>query len=376
MSDLPQSIVSVLNDYPALQKLLPHPVQLAEPMLLDSITGAIAKAYGKLQHDDFYQIVFKNGSSQDLLALKNGELAGFLTTTCVRKGRFSDVAGLKKVNDPISMPLLHSMLNVMIYRSLKSELSYISHIVTDIRNDQILARQAIFERINEVIIDCYHSIPDAALDETLRGIQLTRIIKNSDDCFELYVQFREELKKLLEKVPNCNQLYFPQGTYQDNSGYWNNFNINNFFISEILNHPVFSLFERMAATKVCELLLNENYSETNHLRIRRQLEKVASEIRKLLNTIFSKLNSAAEKIREEADDLSITQHEAKNRIEALNRQEKGTVLLSGLLDEKLEAKLKGLDLIKKISAQGEWNVFVVNGVLLVNNDSAGDNLDS
>ncbi|WP_458376622.1 hypothetical protein [Pseudomonas pergaminensis] len=369
MNDLPQSVISIFNDHPELQKIIPHPVQLTDHALLDSVTTALSKVYGKLQHDDFYQVVFKNGSSQDLLALKNGELAGFLTTTCVNKGKFSDVAGLKKVNDALSMPLLHSMLNVMIYRSLKAELSYISHIVTDIRNDQILTRQAIFERINEVIIDCYHSIPDAALDETLRGIQLTRIIKNSDDCFELYVQQREELKTLTKQVPQCHELYYPAGSYQDGQGYYSQFNIEDFFKSKVLNHSVFSLFERMTATKVCELLLSENYSENNYTRIRRQLVKIAGEIRECLIPTISKLDSASDKMQRESADQHITRHEENIRIEALKRQQQGAELLRGLLEEKLEGKLRGLELLKQSSAKGEWSVFLLNGVLLVNNES-------
>lgn len=369
MSELPQVVTAAFDNNPALYHILPNPVQLTDSVLIESVNSALVQAYGKLQQDDFYQVIFKNGSSKNLLTIKNGELAGFLTTTCVRKGKFSDVAGLEKVNDTLNLPILHSLINVMIYRSLRAELSYIAHIVTDIRNDQIVARQAVFERITDAIIDCYQCIPEAALDETLRSIQLTRIIKNSDDCFELYVQQREELKILLKKIPNCREVFYPAGTYQIDYT-TESFDISSFFRSEIFTHPVFSLFERLTATKVCELLLSENYSEHNHLRLRRQLSKVANEIRNCLSEIFSKLDSATTRLENEANNPDISRREATELSEPLNRHKEGVTTLKNLLDEKLEQKLKGLDLLKQVAAKEEWSVYILNGALLVNDDSA------
>lgn len=368
MNDLPEIVRVAFDNNHELYKLLPKPIQLTDSLLIASVTDALFKQYGDLQQGDLYQVVFKNGSSKDLLAIKNGELAGFLTTTCVRKGKFSDVAGLEKVNDTLNLPILHSLLNIMIYRSLKTELSYIAHIVTDIRNDQIVARQAVFERITEAIIDCYQCIPDAALDETLRGIQLTRIIKNSDDCFELYIHQREEFKDLLRKIPNWREIFYPSGNYQTNN-HNGQFDIDRFIRYEIITHPVFSLFERLTAGKVCELLLSENYSEHNHLRLRRQLTKVADELRGCLAELFEKLDSATSRTEREANDLNITRREADEKNNMLDKHLQGVSGFKDLLIERLEGKIRSLDLLVKVAAKKEWSVYVLNGALIVNDDS-------
>lgn len=83
------------------------------------------------------------------MTMQSGELSGLFTTTCVEKGKFSDVAGLQRINEPVNVSIFPSLLNIAIYRSLKNELSYISKIITDIRNDQIASEQARFERVTE-----------------------------------------------------------------------------------------------------------------------------------------------------------------------------------------------------------------------------------
>lgn len=369
MSSLPESITSIFSNHPELQKILPHPVQLTDHFLIQSVSNALIETYGKIQNEDFYQVIFKNGSSRVLQTIKNGELEGLLTTSCIRKGKYSDVAGLEKVNDRLSIPFLHGMLNVMIYRSLRAELSYITDIATSIRNHQINAQQAIFERISEVITDCYHCIPDIALDETLRGIQLTRIIKNSDDCFEIFAQQRDNLKQIFNVIPNSYELFYPSTVWDANTPNQRFFNIEDFLKNQALNHPVFSVFERLAAAKLCELLLSENYSDHNYNRLLRQLTNAATQIRDCFCSTITKLDLASERLKREANSLDLNGHQILELTEKSRTHHQGIDSLKALLSEKLEGKIKGLEILKRLSSQGEWSVYMVNGVLLVNSDS-------
>ncbi|MDR8459812.1 hypothetical protein FPK42_25090, partial [Acinetobacter baumannii] len=69
------------------------------------------------------------------------------------------------------------------------------------RNHQIIEEQARFERISETIVDSFRSIPDISLDRSMRDVYLTRIVKNNDDCFELYASQRIQFAKLLQSEP-------------------------------------------------------------------------------------------------------------------------------------------------------------------------------
>jgi hypothetical protein len=46
------------------------------------------------QPDDLYRIVFKKGSSRELMTMQSGELSGLFTTTCVEKGTRSTAQDL------------------------------------------------------------------------------------------------------------------------------------------------------------------------------------------------------------------------------------------------------------------------------------------
>ncbi|HHT3498618.1 TPA: hypothetical protein ACTYW4_005508, partial [Klebsiella pneumoniae] len=92
---------------------------------------------------------------RDLMAINSGELKGLLTTTCIEKGKISDVAGLEKIEIDNKNELMPTLLGISLYSSIQASLSYISQLFTDIRNHQIIEEQARFERISETIVDSF-----------------------------------------------------------------------------------------------------------------------------------------------------------------------------------------------------------------------------
>ena len=92
------------------------------------------------EKDDIYKVVFKKDSSRDLMAINSGELKGLLTTTCIEKGKISDVAGLEKIEIDNKNELMPTLLGISLYSSIQASLSYISQLFTDIRNHQIIER--------------------------------------------------------------------------------------------------------------------------------------------------------------------------------------------------------------------------------------------
>lgn len=208
MNKLTNEITILFENNPELKRLIPNPLLINDSGFLASITQQFDRGLGGVRPDDFYRITFKKDSSRDLMTIQSGELIGLQTTTCVEKGKISDIAGLQKVSDPIDNSILPSLLTVAIFRSIRNELSYISHIATETRNHQIQADQARFERITEVIVDCFDCIPMVSVDGGLRDIHLARVIRSNDDCYELYISQKSSFQEDLKKWPNGYVAYY------------------------------------------------------------------------------------------------------------------------------------------------------------------------
>ncbi|MFS4715079.1 hypothetical protein ACL65Z_27420, partial [Klebsiella pneumoniae] len=201
MSDLPKNIQVIFDNNPMLKELIPNPVLASGSSFIVAFNDKLALSTKNSEKDDIYKVVFKKDSSRDLMAINSGELKGLLTTTCIEKGKISDVAGLEKIEIDNKNELMPTLLGISLYSSIQASLSYISQLFTDIRNHQIIEEQARFERISETIVDSFRSIPDISLDRSMRDVYLTRIVKNNDDCFELYASQRIQFAKLLQSEP-------------------------------------------------------------------------------------------------------------------------------------------------------------------------------
>ncbi|ENO1826901.1 hypothetical protein BBM40_19940 [Vibrio parahaemolyticus] len=183
MLDLPKSIQVLFSNNPKLAELVPNPIVVANTSFISAFSNQLCRQTSSSNNDEFYRIVFKKGSSRELMTINNGELKGLLTSTCIEKGKISDVAGLEQVDIGNEHEAMPALLGISLYSSIKASLSYISQLSADIRNHQIIEEQAKFERVSETISDSFRSIPDISVDKAMRSVYLSRIVKNNEVCF-------------------------------------------------------------------------------------------------------------------------------------------------------------------------------------------------
>ena len=277
MSGLPKKINVIFEKNPQLAKLIPRPVLVSQSSFTSTLTQNLHG--GSYNQDEFYKIVFKKDSSRKLMTIQDGPLKGLLTSTCVEKGKISDVAGLQRVDMPEVRDLMSTLLGISMYSSLQNHLSYISFLCEEIRHHQILDEQARFERISETIAESFRSIPDLALDKALRDVYLSRIVKNNDDCFEMYIAQRERFKALIRSQIELMSTGYDHYYHDGHLTVWPG----RFFKNEVLQHPVFAVFERLAAGRICEVMISGNYSDSNISRHRDFILKCQSQIQNLIH---------------------------------------------------------------------------------------------
>ncbi|MFS7501381.1 hypothetical protein ACJ8CM_20200 [Klebsiella pneumoniae] len=309
MSDLPKNIQVIFDNNPMLKELIPNPVLASGSSFIVAFNDKLALSTKNSEKDDIYKVVFKKDSSRDLMAINSGELKGLLTTTCIEKGKISDVAGLEKIEIDNKNELMPTLLGISLYSSIQASLSYISQLFTDIRNHQIIEEQARFERISETIVDSFRSIPDISLDRSMRDVYLTRIVKNNDDCFELYASQRIQFAKLLQSEPE----YYSTGYnhyYNSNNG--QRFYPDRFFINNVLTHPVFAVFERLVAGRICEIVISGNFSDSNIQRHKDFIYRIQTKLEELMKyrlCAFERFTMEQKNIIDE--DLNLTGHDRK-----------------------------------------------------------------
>lgn len=369
MDELPKEVAVLFENNPDLRRLLPNPLLVNDSGFLTSVAHHFNRGLDSTRADDLYRISFKRDSSRELMTIQSGELTGLLTTTCVEKGRISNVAGLEKVSGSVYGPILPSLLSVAIFRSLKNELSYISHIATEIRNHQIQADQARFERITEVIVDSFECIPMVSIDRGLRDIHLSRVIRSNDDCYELYISQRSGFRELLTSWPGGYDVYYESNAYYNPS----RLDVKEFLDRQVMGHPVFAVFERLVAGRVCEILLSGNYSQTNIQRHRRLLCKAIDELQNCLGDVFRTLSNGSAQLENAIDNRDLTGRERDDKVAFLNQHNTGVNLLKKKLFDALNHKIGSLDILDRIAMKEEFNLYVINGSLLINDDGVEAN---
>lgn len=370
MKNLPTEIAILFEKFPMLRERLRHPILVSDSGFLNSLTRQLDNKFGARHSDELYRIVYKKDSSRKLMTIQSGELAGLLTSTCVEKGRFSDVAGLEKITQDFNLSILPCLLNAAIYRSMQHSLSYISQIVNDIHNHQLQAEQARFERITEVILDCYKCIPMVSFDKSQRDIQLARLIKANDDCFELYCIQKTEFANLLKPFGGYD-LYYGENIY----GNWAHPDYSVVNVPEIceaiVQHPVFAIFERLTAGRICEIFLSGNYSEDNISRHRDALDRMAGELRSKLNlALLKRLDNRATRLESSIHASGLSDDELKQSRYSLEQHRTGVSRFKMRLSAALEQKINGLDLLAQMMTKEEIDLYIINGTLLINDDLA------
>ncbi|OQS24893.1 hypothetical protein [Chromobacterium violaceum] len=371
MSDLPINIQVIFKNNPKLMELIPNPILVSDSSFVSAFSQKLKKSSTGDEEGLFYRVIFKKDSSRELMAINSGELKGLLTSTCIERGKISDVAGLEKVELDNQSDLMPTLLGISLYGAIQNNLSYISHLCADIRNHQILDEQARFERISETIVDSFRSIPDISLDRSMRNVYLSRIVKNNEDCYEMYVSQRYRFKELLDSEPTPYSTGFNH-YFRTHEG--RQFYPDKFFENSVLAHSVFSIFERLVAGRICEVVLSGNYSESNIQRHRDFVNRVKLELEKLMGyrlNAFDKFTNEQQRKLEE--DLNLSGYQRMELSENLEMHINFVARIRNKVFDLLEAKLDGFNVLAHLMNQDKIDVFLIDGKLLVSNSELSPN---
>lgn len=358
MADLQRKLRVVFESYPQLSSLLRSPIVINDSSLSNSLVSQLLSP--EHEGDDVYRVVFKKGAARELMTIRSGPLAGLSTSIAIEHGKISSHAGLKKIEKNEWLGLLPTILNLSYLSAVRSQIQALSTIVGDIRNQQILEEQARFERITDSIFECVEVIPNIALDNNLRSSYLGKIFGNYQDCFELFFIQKEKFRVLesSEPAPSIAAYNFLYSLEPSKS-----FDPATFFESQLLNSPVFPVFERLVACKVCEMLIVGDYSEEAINRYRRSLSKPIAQVREILQrrlNAFKLLSAACDggyiKNYHFSDVTARQLVEHKEYVERIERR----------LNYLLEEKLKSFEIAKLISSKEDIELFLVNGLLILN----------
>jgi hypothetical protein len=302
--------------------------------------------------------------TRELMTIRSGPLAGLSTSIAIEHGKISSHAGLKKIEKNEWLGLLPTILNLSYLSAIRSQIQALSTIIGDMRNQQILEEQARFERITDSIVECVEAIPNIALDNNLRSSYLSKIFGNYQDCFELFFIQKEKFRLLesSEFSPVAAAYNFWHSIEPGKNVY-----PATFFENQLLNGSIFPVFERMVACKVCEMLIVGDYSEDAINRCRRSLSKPIAQVREILKRrldAFKLFTAACDGGYIEnyqfpyVTERQLVEH--KQYVERIERK------LDSLLDE----KLKSFEIAKILSSREDIELFLVNGVLILNSAEA------
>ncbi len=371
MSDLPKNIQVIFENNPKLMELIPNPSLISDSSFVSAFSQKLNKSSPGTVDEFFYRVVFKKDSSRELMTINSGELKGLLTSTCIEKGKISDVAGLEKVELENQTDLMPTLLGISLYGAIQNNLSYISHLCVDIRNHQILEEQARFERISETIVDSFRSIPDISVDRSMRDVYLSRIVKNNEDCYEMYVSQRQRFSDFLRSEPE----YYSTGyNYWFNTHDGRRIHPDQFFERKILSHPVFSVFERLVAGRICEIVLSGNYSDSNIKRHKDFVNRVQRELEKLMEYRLKAFDNFTSEHRQKIEeDMSLSGYDRKNLSDELERHVTFVAQIKDKLFDLLDAKLDSFNVLAHLMDQDEIDVYLIDGKLLVSNSELSPN---
>lgn len=368
MTSLPEDIRIIFEKNPNLLQLIPRPLfvgSLPSNGMHGSPFNKSAKGSGSAE--TFFRVVFanNNGSVDKLMAHRKGPLAGKLTTNCVEKGKVSNVAGLEKVDIDTATGLMPALLGVNIYNLLQPSLSYIANLCVDIRNHQITEEWADFETVSEVIVDCFEAIPDLAADESMRAAYLGRVIRNHDDCLRVFNFQKGKFSALLSTEPNPISVAY--NGWDSDRGNTTFPGLASFFRVQILGHPVFAAFERLVAGKICELLVSEIYSATNINRHKEAAFRARDQLMELMRRRLDSFDRFThDHERHIAQSTELDDYGREREREFLRHHISFVTNIRQRIGELLDAKCVSFDMLERLANQGEIEVFVIGGQLLIN----------
>lgn len=362
-----KNIKVLFKHAPQLERLIKNPVYYSNTPWAGEVNRYFLKKTGGLAGEDFYRVVFKQGSPKSLMTISSGELSGLKTTSIVEKGRIAAVAGLERIDVPAAYNFLPMLLMIGIFGAIQNHLGYISNVCIDIRNRQIVGDHARLERISEVILDCFESIPE--MDQDMMRLNLARMVSNTDECLELLIVMREELAResKANNVPYCTfdgqwvEVTGPNGNkpYQPIS-----------FMRQMMRHNVFAAYERFVAGKICQIVLSGNYSPSNIERSKQSVIRVQYTIRKVFEERIKAHKEGANKyqtlIRDCKNGYDVNGWTLGDLEQALSRQLRTIADIEGELYALLDAKLESFDFLARLANTDEIDVYLINGAIVIN----------
>ncbi len=358
-----KNIKVLFEQAPQLKKLISNPVYCSNAPWVGEVNNHFLKINGGSAGEDFYRIVFKQGSPKSLMTIRSGELSGKKTTCVIEDGRIAAVAGLERVEVSTANNLLPMLMMMGMFGAIQNRLGYISNVCADIRNRQIVGDHARLERISEVILDCFESIPE--MDQAMISVNLDRMVRNNDDCLELLIIMREELIRESQAKPADFKTFDQQRVILENSSYEP---ID--FVRQMMRHNVFAAYERFVAGKICQIVLSGNYSPSNIERNKQSVIRIKSKIREVFE---ARIKAHKEGVKEYErlillckDGSNVNNWTLDGLEEVLSRQRRTVADIEGKLYYLLDAKLESFDVLSQLYNMNEIDVYLINGAIVIN----------
>ncbi len=380
-----KSIKVLFENFPQLKNIIKNPVYYSNSPWAREMNNYFINSTGGSTEENFYRVVFKQGSPKSLMTIGSGELSGLKTTCIVEKGRIAAVAGLERVDIP-APNLLPMLLTMGMFGAIQNRLSYISDICTDIRNRQIVGDHARLERISEVILDCFESIPE--MNQGMMHLNLSRIVSNTDECLELLYVMKAELARDSQAKNHPYSTFDGRNaeTWSDNSQRYSY--SPSYYMKQMMQHSVFAVYERFIAGKICQIVLSGNYSTSNIERCKQSVIRVCDSIRQIFTPrIQAHKNGVLElkqKITELENDFRNGYISENNRpgetyvdLENLIINQSKTISEIELnLHHLLEAKIESFDFLLQLANENEIDVYLINGSICIEKKEIQENFES
>ncbi len=367
MKEWEKNIKVLFEHAPQLRNLITKPVYYSNAPWAGQVSSHFLTNTGGSAGENFYRIVFKQGSPRDLMTIGSGVLAGLKTTSVVEKGRIKDVAGLELVDIPAASNLLPMLLTMGMFGAIQNRLDYISNVCADIRNRQIVGDHAKLERISEVILDCFESIPE--MDQDMMRLNLARITTNIDDCHELLIIMRENLARESRENP----VPYGSSVWQFVDGISPNGNRRQYrpadFLGDMLRHGVFAAYERFVAGKICQIILSGNYSPSNIKRSKQLVIRVSDTIRTIFDSRIEAHEGWVRTLKQRICDVNNGYYVDGWTLEdleySLARESKTIADIQAKIDAQLDEKLESFDFISRLANRDEIDVYIINGSIVI-----------
>ena len=372
LKDWEKNIKVLFERAPQLKNLIKNPVYYSNAPWAGEVNNYFLKSTGGSASEDFYRVVFKQGSPKSLMTIGSGELSGKKTTSVVEKGRITAVAGLEPVDLPTASNLMPMLLTMGMFGAIQNHLSYISNVCTDIRNRQIVGDHARLERISEVILDCFESIPE--MDQEMMRLNLARMVSNTDECLELLIVMREELARESQANPVPHSTFDQQ--WVDVPGpNWNKSSYEPIdFVRQMMRHNVFAAYERFVAGKICQIVLSGNYSPSNLERSKQSVIRMKDSIRKVFEGRIKAHREGAKEYERLILDCNngcdVGNWTLEGLEQARSRQLQTIADVERQLDGLLDAKLESFDFLSRLANRDEIDVYLINGAIVINEKEA------